>query len=329
MNEDTLNELLEAVSQIQPTLRPSSPPCNNFSDSMLAGPLPTTDDRQQEEYDPVMPAYDPSEPSYQPSSSFSSTYSPLLGEQPVTSGRSENEKFNDFSHYVQQTFERLIKRIEEQEIELKILREQAERRHNRHTLCITELQDKVFKSISHKRKRENPSLSSSRSQLQQLQLMALLEEQPLQAHPHQQPLAHREYQSSRDLRTSSSSSSYSPTRECEQYSPTRGYEKYSTVDEVKIKEAIGQFLCSWNRNYRCGHHYRDSCKFEDRQCYRFHENAKHSIIAKELRAVLQSGGEISTSNFFVKIQEEVDNGYNCGKTLQSMKAEILGLAHNQ
>jgi hypothetical protein len=275
MNEDALHRLLSAVTQIQTISRPSSPPCNDFSDSILSAPVPQNDNTD-ELFDLTMPAYDPAVPSF---SSSASTFSPLIGDQPSFHGKSHEEKFVDFAHYAQTTFERLIKRIKQQQIELSSLREQAERRHNRHTLCITELQDKVYKNIPKKRKRESP---------------------------------------------------LSPIF-CQQSSPpsSPGYpefEQYSHVDEVQIKDSIGQFLKSWNRNYRCGHHFRENCKFEDSKCFRFHENAKHSVIAKELRAVLQAKGDISASNFFMKIQDDVDKGgYNCGQTLQSVKAEILGL----
>jgi hypothetical protein len=103
--------------------------------------------------------------------------------------------------------------------------------------------------------------------------------------------------------------------------------QYSLVNEVKIKEAIGQFLKSWNKNYRCSHNYRETCKFKEDKCFRIHENVKHAIIAKELRAILQAKGDLTVSPFFTNIRDKIiRQQFNCQNVLQAMHMEMVELS---
>jgi len=324
MNEDNLNQLLSSLSNIkgqEDLNRPSSPPCNNFSASILSAPLPTEQySLQSESYSPSRPSYDdypavssssssasafvPYSPTNSPYSPTMPTYSPLAT-LPILSG-STDEKLDSILSYVGGTVRKLVTRLDDQEKELKDLRTQVNRRYQRHTSCITELQDKVYQGNgSRKRKRDETSpdlrYQALEEQLQQLQQMQMLQYQLNSQHP--------------TSLQAPSNASLTP-----QYAPHE-------IRELRIKEAIGQFLISWNRNYRCGHNYRDNCKFEDAQCYRIHENSKHSVIARELRIVLQSGGDLSASEFFQNLLICVEErGYHCGETMISVQREIVSLA---
>lgn len=320
MNEDTLNQLLDSLSQIKGDddfSRPFSPPCNKFSASILSAPLLNADEHNLD-----FSSYE-SVPT--PSSSINVPYSPTMGSYtllhqspianlPILSG-SMNEKLDSILAYVATTVRKLVQLVDKQEAELKSLHEKVDRRYKRHTSCITELQEKVYKGGGiHKRKRrdspveEDTRYAAMEEKLQQLQQLQSLQiqfgkKQAISLKPSQQSCNSPHYEHS---------------------SPYQPHE----IKELRIKEAIGQFLKSWNRNYRCGHNYRESCKFEDSKCYRIHENAKHSIIARELRNVLQSGGSLGASIFFQNLLENVEEReYQCSETLTSLQREVATLSH--
>jgi hypothetical protein len=97
--------------------------------------------------------------------------------------------------------------------------------------------------------------------------------------------------------------------------------------ELRIKTAIGQFLRSWNKSYRCGHYMRDQCKYQDSDCYHIHSKANHSDIARELRVVLQQNGSTSNSAFFGEIIANVERrDYQYSDVLQTLRQELVTLS---
>ena len=104
----------------------------------------------------------------------------------------------------------------------------------------------------------------------------------------------------------------------------------STDKELRLEDAVVQFLKSWNREYRCGHYYRDKCYFKKENCYWIHDNTTHATIAKELRLVLRNRGDLKTSSFFRHIVYDVEKrGYKYTETLSLMRQEILTLSRGR
>lgn len=289
MDHDTsmLDDLLEAENKtIEMPTAPSSPPCNDFSESILSAPVP-----EDAEYDPG---------------------SPSIG-----------------TEYLLSVVHQLAKRVDVLENELKDHRAKYETRYQRHCDCITELQKRLH--IGDKRQKTSTAQPLFVPQQPPYQYpYVYMQQLPLPDHtqnnsfvylqPPQLDNDSRVYLQTDNHRVSRYPGTVATDTDSLMLSTNH---QYTGLKESDVKSAIGVFLKLWNNVLRCGHYYRQRCKYTDKECTHFHENATHRVIATELRAVFRSGGALSASALFSSIEHKVNfESYNCREKLDIMKENI-------
>lgn len=221
-----------------------------------------------------------------PSPSYSPTnYSPTRATTPNT----ENQSVDGHVLSLERIVRMLSAQLQEQKESIKKIQQQHERRHLRLVKCITELQAATY---HRKRPLESHKEEPAKRQQKETDPFELSDLRLLQQVLH------------------------APAP------PPPPLESVS-VREQRIKELIGQFLRSWNRNYRCGHFMRDTCKFSESSCFRIHDKTSHSIIAREVRIVLQNAGDARLSPFFSGLIANTEkNNYRYGDTISELQKEL-------
>lgn len=190
------------------------------------------------------------------------------------------------------SLERIVRalsaQLHEQKESIKKIQQQHERRHLRLVKCITELQAATY---HRKRPLESHKEEPAKRKQKETEPFDLTDLRLLQQVLHAPP-------------------------------PPPPLESVSTREQ-RIKELIGQFLRSWNRTYRCGHFMRDTCKFSESSCFRIHDKTSHSIIAREVRTVLQNAGDARLSPFFSGLIANTEqNNYRYGDTISELQKEL-------
>ena len=251
----------------------------------------------------LSPTYSPTNsPIYSPTHSSSSPVQATCPDSPTSFANIEFLKSLVFS--LEKAVKALHKRLNEQERTISSLSSQHERRYKRHSTCISELQ-----STFYKRKRSEPV---DIQQLQQLQHLLQPQAERRNETNFREQREQREYRDHRNQREA---------REVKETKDVRD------VKEQRIKDAIGQFLKSWNQSYRCGHFVRNMCKFDESTCFKIHDEVKHALIARELRIVLQMNGEVSASAFFSKLVTNAEqNNYRYADTVSTLRQELIALS---